>query len=250
VKTRNEKVTLRGLVVAVLAVGLYVGYSLVDIQANSGLAMDFGFFSPYQEQADVPDTIVDDKKAETDSEDPLEKKLSSMTFIAGDRAFIKIYDALDYEDRDFWNDICILKTKGIYDVDVFVNSYGGSAFVGFALCGLIEQAQKEGFRFRAIGNGIIASAAVPVFLSFDNRIAVSNTMFMIHEASSAMEGTSSQFRSQSELFELLRDQYFKILMDKTNLKDREQWEKWERKTEWITLERAIEIGIVPMEGVE
>jgi len=177
--------------------------------------------------------------------DPLEAKLSSMTVIVDNKAYIKIYDNLDYEDKDFWNDLSILKNKNITEAEVFVNSYGGSAFVGFALCGLIKQAQKDGFKFHAIGNGIIASAALPVFLSFDDRTAVENTVFMIHEASSQMQGTSSEFRSQNALFDLLRDQYFDILMDRTDLKDKEQWETWERKTEWINLERAIEIGIVP-----
>jgi len=232
-KTKNEK-GFKGFFITMLAVILYVGSGFFDVPFNYCLGDDNG-----QDEA-ISKDVNDNKK------DPLEEKLSSMTMIVGDKAFMKIYDSLDYEDRDFWNDLSILRAKGISDIDVFVNSYGGSAVVGFALCGLIKQAQKDGTRFHAIGNGIIASAALPVFLSFDDRTAVEHTIFMIHEPSSQMQGTSSEFRSQNALFDLMRDQYFDILMDRTILKDKEQWEAWERKTEWINLERAIEIGIVPI----
>jgi len=218
---------------------------LMTVHDGHADAANRGLFTVYETETSDKDATSEQCECK---KDPLEAKLSSMTFIANDKAFMKIYDNLDFEDKDFWNDISILKLKGITEAEVFINSYGGSAFVGFALYGLIQQAQKDGFKFHAIANGLIASAAVPVFLAFDNRTAVANTVFMIHEASSSLQGSSSEFRSQTALFDLLRDQYFNILMDRTNLKDKEQWEVWERKTEWINMQRAIEIGIVPYEG--
>jgi ATP-dependent protease ClpP protease subunit len=172
-------------------------------------------------------------------------ELSDITDIVGNQAIIRIYSALTADDAALWNDLMILKDRGIIDITFFINSPGGLAFTGFSLAGIISWAQNNGFKLKAYASGIVASAAVPVFLAFDNREALGNVIFMIHEASTEMAGSTSQFKATNEMLELIRDQYFQILMDRTNIKDRDQWEKWERDTKWIGLDEAREIGIVP-----
>ena len=176
-----------------------------------------------------------------------ETELSDLTSVCGDKAAMFIYSALTTDDTKIWNDFQYLKNHGISNVVVYVNSPGGYATTGFALAGVFRWAQDNGFNMTAYASGIVASAAVPVYLAFDNRKALNNVIFMIHEASTEMSGTSSQFKSQSDMFDLMREQYFNILIDRTNLKDREQWERWERDTKWIGLSEAVELGIVPKE---
>ena len=176
-------------------------------------------------------------------------QLSTMTFISGNKAYMTIYDAISYQDKYFWNDIAVLENQTeIKNIDVMVNSYGGSSFVAFALVDMINRAEKDGFKFKAYGTGVIASAAIPIFLSFNERVASPGTLFMVHEGSSRLSGTTSQFQAHNVMIELLQDRYFDILILETKVKDRTKWKEWERDTEWFDAETAQERGLI--QGIE
>jgi ATP-dependent protease ClpP protease subunit len=174
--------------------------------------------------------------------------LSALSFIAGDKAFAKIFSGLSISDvTRLWNDIVVLENNTkIREIHVFINSPGGDAFSGLALADQIERAQKRGFTIIAHASGIIASAAVPVFAVCDERYAAEGTIFMVHEAALWKwpgRETASDIRSQNELMNLLRDRYIKKLVDNSKL-DKEQWEVLEKKTTWFSADKAKEWGIV------
>ncbi len=141
-----------------------------------------------------------------------EGSLSSMSFISKDEAFIKIYSSLTVGDvTRLWNDLWVLKkSTNIRKVNLFINSPGGDAFSGLALADQIERAKREGFTINAFASGIVASAAVPVFVVCSNRIAAPGTIFMVHETSVWKwpgRETASDIRSQNRLMELIRGRY-------------------------------------------
>ena len=65
----------------------------------------------------------------------------------------------------------------------FINPPGGDAFFGLALADQLERAKREGFHITAHASGIVASAAVPVFMVAERCLAVPGTIFVVHETS-------------------------------------------------------------------
>ena len=177
-----------------------------------------------------------------------EGRLSQLSFISNDKAFVKIFSGLSVADvTRLWNDLVVLENNTkIRDVNLFINSPGGDAFSGLALADQIERARRKGFKITAHASGIIASAAVPVFAVCDVRLAAPGTIFMVHEAALWKwpgRETASDIRSQNELMHLLRDRYIDKLAKNSKL-DKVKWEKLENKTTWFSAEKAKDWGLV------
>jgi ATP-dependent protease ClpP protease subunit len=177
-----------------------------------------------------------------------EGRLSELSFISKDKAFVKIFSELSVSDvTRLWNDIVVLElNSSIRDVNLFINSPGGDAFSGLALADQIERAQRKGFRITAHASGIVASAAVPVFAVCKVRLAAPGTIFMVHEAELWKwpgRETASDISSQNELMSLLRDRYIGKLATNSKV-DRKKWEQLEHKTTWFSAEKALEWGLV------
>ena len=177
-----------------------------------------------------------------------EGRLSQLSFISKDKAFVKIFSGLSVADvTRLWNDFVVLENNtDIRDVNLFINSPGGDAFSGLALADQIERARRKGFKVTAHASGIIASAAVPVFAVCDVRLAAPGTIFMVHEAALWKwpgRETASDIRSQNELMQLLRDRYIGKLAQNSKL-TKAKWEKLEKKTTWFSAEKAKDWGLV------
>jgi ATP-dependent protease ClpP protease subunit len=177
-----------------------------------------------------------------------EGRLSELSFISKDKAFVKIFSELSVSDvTRLWNDIVVLElNSSIRDVNLFINSPGGDAFSGLALADQIERAQRKGFRITAHASGIVASAAVPVFAVCKVRLAAPGTIFMVHEAELWKwpgRETASDISSQNELMSLLRDRYIGKLATNSKIA-RDKWEQLEHKTTWFSAEKALEWGLV------
>jgi ATP-dependent protease ClpP protease subunit len=177
-----------------------------------------------------------------------EGRLSQLSFIANDKAFVKIFSGLSVADvTRLWNDLVVLENNTeIRDVNLFINSPGGDAFSGLALADQIERARRKGFKVTAHASGIIASAAVPVFAVCDVRLAAPGTIFMVHEAALWKwpgRETASDIRSQNDLMYLLRDRYIGKLVDNSKL-NKSKWEELEKKTTWFSANKAMDWGLV------
>lgn len=177
-----------------------------------------------------------------------EGRLSELSFVSKDKAFVKIFSELSVSDvTRLWNDMVVLElNSSIRDINLFINSPGGDAFSGLALADQIERAQRKGFRVTAHASGIVASAAVPVFAVCKVRLAAPGTIFMVHEAQLWKwpgRETASDISSQNELMSLLRDRYIGKLATNSKL-DKSKWEQLEHKTTWFSAEKALEYGLV------
>ena len=177
-----------------------------------------------------------------------EGRLSQLSFISKDKAFVKIFSGLSVADvTRLWNDLVVLENNtNIRDVNLFINSPGGDAFSGLALADQIERARRKGFKITAHASGIIASAAVPVFAVCNVRLAAPGTIFMVHEAALWKwpgRETASDIRSQNELMHLLRDRYIGKLVSNSKL-DKNKWEELENKTTWFSANKALNWGLV------
>ena len=192
--------------------------------------------------------VKDEKPVKTMAVENPEGRLSGLSFITKDKAFIKIFSGLSVSDvTRLWNDLVILEENtDIRDVNLYINSPGGDAFAGLALADQIERATKKGFTMTAHASGIIASAAVPVFAVCKPRYAAPGTIFMVHEAALWKwpgRETASMIRSQNELMNLLQERYIDKLVKNSNL-SKTDWECLEKETTWFNTDKAVEWGLV------
>jgi len=174
--------------------------------------------------------------------------LSQLSFISGKTAFIKIFSGLTVGDvTSLWNDLCVLENStDIRTINLFINSPGGDAFQGLALSDHIRRAQHRGFHVTAHASGVVASAAIPVFVVCDRRIAAPGTIFMIHEPSLWKwpgRESASDIRAQGQLMGLLQDRYRTILVEHSKL-SLEKWKLLEADTTWFSVEQAKAWGLV------
>lgn len=201
--------------------------------------------APEPEQAEINEDDIVTKSMAVPNQ---EGRLSELSFISKDKAFVKIFSELSVSDvTRLWNDIVVLElNSSIRDVNLYINSPGGDAFSGLALADQIERARRKGFRVTAHASGIVASAAVPVFAVCNVRLAAPGTIFMVHEAELWKwpgRETASDISSQNDLMSILRDRYIGKLATNSKLA-KEKWEQLENKTTWFSAEKAQEWGLV------
>jgi len=177
-----------------------------------------------------------------------EGTLSNLSFISGDKAYIKIFSALTVGDvTSLWGDLCILENNPkVRTINLFISSPGGDAFSGLALADEIERAKRRGFHVIAHASGVVASAALPVLVVCNERLAAPGTIFMVHETSLWKwpgRETRSDIRAQNELLGLLRDRYLEKLAQHTKA-NKKEWERMEDRTTWFDAKQALEWGVI------
>jgi ATP-dependent protease ClpP protease subunit len=176
-----------------------------------------------------------------------EGELSPLSFIRDGVAYFKLFSAIGAMDSTrLWQDIIILKSLGINDLKIYINSPGGSATDGLAIADTITRAVSRGMNITTYAVGTCASAALPVFASGKTRIATKSAEFMIHQATLFKYlafDNSKELESQQEMLRLLRVHYLSILADGSNL-SAEEWEEMLLKTTFFTAPQGLEWGLV------
>ena len=157
--------------------------------------------------------------------DPM--RLSLLTKVIGDTAYIKVFNALTQSDEiAIYDDLQILEhIPEVTKIKTYLNSPGGEAYAGFAIADQFRRV-KDKYEMSVWASGAVMSAAVMVFAAFDNRFASPSTMFMVHEFSVSQTAgmNRTDIENMRETFGQLTDRYVDILVGITN-KCKEDWEK-------------------------
>ncbi len=123
-------------------------------------------------------------------------------------------------------------------ITAFVNSPGGSADSGFAIFDL--------FRFSpcpitTVANGVVASAAVLIFLGAPQgrRVSLPNARFLLHQPSTATRGQASDIDITAREISKLRHRYNEVVSEATG-KPIEVVEKDSDRDFWLTAQEAVD----------
>ena len=175
-------------------------------------------------------------------------QLSAVSFITDTELHVYIYSGLSTTDvvrlhMDFTK---VESLTAVRSARLFLNSGGGDAFTGLALSDMLVSAQARGWSVSIEANGIVASAAVPVFAVCSPRYASPGTLFMVHEAAVWKwpgKETASDIDAQQALFKMLRARYMNYLVKNSNLTS-DEWREKEKATTWFTASEAKQWGLV------
>ena len=130
-------------------------------------------------------------------------------------------------------------TEPIY---LYINSPGGDVDAGFAIFDIIRFVQPE---IIAIGTGLIASAATLVLLASkpENRYALPNSRYLIHQPLSQMQGVATDIEIHAQEIEKTKEKLDKLIAEET----KNDIKKVVRDTDrdyWMSAEEAMDYGLV------
>ncbi|MCX8131717.1 MAG: ATP-dependent Clp protease proteolytic subunit [Clostridia bacterium] len=138
--------------------------------------------------------------------------------------------------------LLILQEMGDQPIKLLINSQGGHVESGDTIHDMIKFVKP---RVIVIGTGWVASAGLTIYLAADkqDRYSLPNTRYMIHQPAGGVSGRASDVSIEAEEILKVRRRINKIISDATG----QPFEKVEKDTDknyWLTIDEAINYGIV------
>jgi ATP-dependent Clp protease protease subunit len=132
-----------------------------------------------------------------------------------------------------------LAAQGNEPIRILINSPGGHVESGDTIYDVIR------FIKQTIGTGWVASAAALLFVAAEkeNRFALPNTRFLLHQPPGGVRGPASDIEIEAEQIMAVRERVNRIFAHATG----QPYEKVARETErnlWMTAPQAAEYGLV------
>ena len=127
-------------------------------------------------------------------------------------------------------------------ISIYVSSPGGHVESGDVIYDIIKFIKPT---VRVIGTGWVASAATTIYLAAakENRFALPNTRFLVHQPSGGSRGSATDIAIQAQEIVKMRARINQLIADETG----QSFERVAKDTDrdyWMSVEEAIEYGIV------
>lgn len=136
------------------------------------------------------------------------------------------------------------------EIELTINSQGGSVLDGFALYDYLQALKARGHKLTTVGVGMVASMGGVLLQAGDERIMSPRCWLLIHEVQGLTAGSFSQMEDDMKFNERLQDQALDILAERSTLSRRQIKNRWKRKDWWISASEALTGGFVDnIEGV-
>jgi ATP-dependent Clp protease protease subunit len=130
--------------------------------------------------------------------------------------------------------------KKVKDINVRINSEGGSVFEGHAIFNALR---NHSARITVDIDGLAASIASIIAMAGDEIRMAENAFIMIHDPWMVAAGTAEDLRSQAEVMDKVQEKLVNTYVKRTN-GDAEQIAAWMRDETWMNAEEALERGFV------
>ena len=128
-------------------------------------------------------------------------------------------------------------------IQVRINSVGGSAWDGIAIYNLLK---AHPARIEVVVDGIAASAASVVAMAGDTITMATGAQMMIHDASGGCWGDAADMRKTAEALDTCSNSIAAIYAKRTG-GTVEEWRERMAAETWLTAEQAIEMGLADAE---
>ena len=127
-------------------------------------------------------------------------------------------------------------------ISIYISSPGGHVESGDVVYDMIKFIKPV---VRVIGTGWVASAAATIYLAAkkENRFSLPNTRYLVHQPSGGSQGRATDIAIQAEQIVAMRARINKLIADETGQPIERVAEDTD-KDYWMTVEEAIEYGIV------
>ena len=165
--------------------------------------------------------------------------------IDGDTAYL-VYTSVENQE-DGWQIEQLVRSNHCKNLVVYLVNGGGSAPLMFDVCAVLTNLRNDGVHITTIGSGMIASAAVPIFVQGDVRILRKNCQVMLHPG--GWQGHEDQLtKEQNDLLDEWEHAYARIMAERTKMTEEEVYEimntgNTDTGQIWYTAQEALDRGI-------
>lgn len=179
-------------------------------------------------------------------------KFISASEKANNNGIGELYIYGDIADTKWWvEDVTPIEIKNALDnmgeiaqLDVHINSYGGSVFAGNAIVNLIENYKKKRkCSVYTYIEGIAASMASVISTVGDKVYIADNSLYMVHKPLSFVSGNANDLEKEIEILNKVEDTLVANYMKKFNGTEEELRQMLSDET-WLTAEEAQGYGFV------
>ncbi len=156
---------------------------------------------------------------------------------------ILIYGGIDQKvAKDVSARLLALQYSGDEPITIYINSQGGHVESGDTIYDMIKFVKPE---VRVVGTGWVASAGALIYVAAkkENRFALPNTRFLLHQPAGGAMGPASDVAIQAKEIIRMRRRLNEIFARETG----QPIEKIEKDTDrdfWISAEDAVSYGLV------
>ena len=135
-----------------------------------------------------------------------------------------------------------LSVEGDDPIHLYISSPGGHVESGDVVYDMIKFIKPT---VKVIGTGWVASAATTIYLAAEkeNRFALPNTRFLIHQPLGGSRGDATDIAIQAEQIIKTRARINQLIADETG-QDLERVAKDTDRDYWMSVDEAIDYGIV------
>jgi len=136
----------------------------------------------------------------------------------------------------------VLDAESHDPIRVIITTPGGMVDVGFAVHDILRYVQSE---VLCIGAGFVASMGVPILLAAakNNRVALPNTRFMMHQPAAGITGPATDIRISAQEILKTRDRLNRLVADETG----QPIEKIAADSDrdfWMSADEALAYGLI------
>lgn len=135
------------------------------------------------------------------------------------------------------------------EIELTINSFGGSVSAGLAICNLLKEASKNGHKITTHVLGFACSTASFIACS-GSRLRIDSTAFlMIHNPYTWIEGNANDLRKEALVLDKMKESIIEIYRSKFKL-DENEISQWMDSETWIKGSEASEIlncEVIPTE---
>jgi ATP-dependent Clp protease protease subunit len=127
-------------------------------------------------------------------------------------------------------------------INIYINSPGGSVDAGYAIFDMIRFVEAP---VRCIANGLCASAAVIILLGAqkENRLALPNSRFLIHQPSGGAHGSTTDIEIEANEILKIRRRINKLIAEETG-KPEDEIADATKRNYWLNAEESVGYGLV------
>lgn len=142
------------------------------------------------------------------------------------------------KDKDAYAIVKELSELDVDEIDVHINSTGGSVAEGLAIYNVLKNSNVKVSTFC---DGFACSAASVVFMAGEERVMNEASLLMIHNAWTYGMGNAAEFRKQAEDLDKITQASVKSYMRNVNITEEELKQMMDDET-WISSEEAKKMG--------
>ena len=144
--------------------------------------------------------------------------------------------------RSVTEQLLALSAESSDPITIYISSPGGHVESGDVIYDMIKFIKPV---VRVVGTGWVASAATSIYLAAkrENRFSLPNTRYLVHQPSGGSRGVATDISIQAQQIMKTKQRINKLISDETD-RPLEQVEKDTDRDYWMSVDEAIEYGIV------